>query len=221
MDKEEKVVLELNQKTDLMTTKCECPQCGDRYIHGVPYVQVPCGKCGITYKTDFRQDIYTKKARQLLANLSYHNELTIRADEQYESSLVHMRHHFMEQHCWDVTDIEKTEEEYRRCLKCGVCHNCFTCMECGKPFKRDPNKRKQICPKCKVNKFIKTYFTEVIIGSKSKVCPHCKSDKIKMTRTRNKTKCHKCNSTKLAEKKKRVMFSFGIERKKAYRRENV
>lgn len=217
-------VLELNQKSDLMAMSCKCPQCGKKYPYGVAYVKVPCTYCGITYKSDFNQDIYTKKARHLLSMLSYKNGLIIKANERYESSLTHIRQHFIEQHCWTVSDIERSNEEYKRCLSCGVCFDCFTCKDCGKAFQRDKNRRKQKCPTCKSSKFVKTYFTQVDVNPKNKEirkCPHCKSDNIRMTRTRNKTKCHNCNSRKLTDKKTNVVFQITIERKKAYRRENV
>lgn len=225
MDKNnESEILELNQKSDLMAVICKCPSCGDKYIHGVPYVHVPCRKCGITYRTDFEQDIYTKKARQMLSKISYKNSLIIRSDEKYESSLIHIRQHFIEQHCWDVSGITRTREEYKRCTKCGICLDCYTCKNCGKSFERDKNRRKQRCPHCKSDTFIKTYFKEVMMSEKNqdiKLCPHCKSDRIKMSRTRNKSKCHICSSKKLTETKINIIFEVKIERKKAYRRENV
>ena len=42
-----------------------------------------------------------------------------------------------------------------------------------------------------------------------------------MTMTKNLSKCHLCNSRKLTEKKVNIVFEVTIERKKAYRRENV
>ena len=215
---------ELNSKSDLIAANCQCPQCGNKYLFGVPYIHVPCNKCGITFRTDFEQDIYTKKARQLLSKISFRNSLLIRADDKYEGSLIHIRQHFIEQHCWDVSEIQSAEETYKRCLNCGVCFNCYTCKGCGKAFQRDPNKRKQSCPQCKTSNFVKTYFREVHVNQKNKeirLCPHCNSDKIKMMRTRNKIKCHACNSRKLTESKSNIVYSFTVERKKAYRRENV
>ena len=215
-------IFELNQKSDLMAIQCQCPQCGDKYVYGIPYVQVPCNKCGITYRTDFMQDIYTKKARQLLSKISFKNGLLVKADEKYESSLIHIRQHFIEMHCWDVTEIQRNNEEYSNCQSCGICFNCYTCHDCDTPFKKNINRRKQECPKCKSDKFDKTRFKEIALNEKKeKVCPHCKSGNIKMSRTRNKTMCHVCNSKNLTEKKKNIVFEFTIQRKKAYRRENV
>lgn len=222
MEDDDMDLLELNQKTDLMAVQFQCPQCGDKYVHGIPYVQVPCGRCGITYKTDFVQDIYTKKARQLLSKISFKNGVIIRADEKYESSLIHIRQHFIEMHCWDISNIQRHNEEYSLCQKCGICFNCYTCEECNEPFQKNVNRRKQVCPKCKSDKFKKTHFKEVIKNSKGdKMCPHCKLDKIRMTRTHNKKTCHVCGSDKLTDAKKNIIFEFTIKRKKAYRRENV
>lgn len=224
MKEEEPEILELNRRSDLLAVDCRCTVCGDRYVHGVPYVNVPCGKCGNTFRTDFEQDIYTKKARQLLSKLSFRNSLIIKAEEKYESSLIHMRQHFIEQHCWDISEIKRIVEEYKRCLQCGVCFNCYTCKNCGKAFEKDKNKRKQICPHCRNDNFVKTYFKEVMVSDKNKdikLCPYCKSDNIKMSRTVNKSKCHICGSRKLTDKKVNTIFEFRIDRKKAYRRENV
>lgn len=221
---ENKDIFELNQKSDLLAANCQCPQCGNKYLFGVSYAQVPCKKCGITFRTNFEQDIYTKKARQLLSKIAFKDSLLVRADERYESSLIHIRQHFLEMHCWDVTGIERKDEEYKKCLSCGVCLNCYTCKSCGKAFQHDINKRKQTCPLCKTNNFIKTYFKEVKTNEKNKdirLCPHCNSDKIRMTRTKNKKKCHLCNSGKLTEQKIDVKYSFVISRKKAYMRGNV
>lgn len=215
-------LLELNQKSDLIAIQCQCPQCGDKYVHGIPYVNVPCGKCGITYRTDFAQDIYTKKARQLLSKISFKNGLIVRADEKYESSLIHIRQHFIEMHCWDVSEIQKSNEEYSMCQSCGICFNCYACSSCSEHFQRNVNRRKQACPKCKSDKFNKSNFKEVAVGDKKgKLCPYCKSDKIKMTRTRNKTMCHVCNSKNMTDKRTNTIYEFRIDRKKAYRRENV
>ena len=225
MKKEEQPdILELNRKSDLMATNCECPQCGNRYLFGVPYAQVPCKKCGITFKTDFGQDIYTKKARQLLSKLAFKNSVLIRADEKFEGSLIHVRQHFVEMACWDVAEITKVENEKRWCRACGICMNCYTCKKCGKAFQHDPNRRKQVCPDCRVSNFVKTYFKNVKVMEENKdirLCPHCNSDNIRMTRTKNKTKCHVCNSKKLTDIKVSIEYSFTVSRKKAYRRENI
>lgn len=216
--------LELNEKSNLIAVDCKCPNCGDKYLHGVPYVIVPCKKCGSTYKTDFNQDIYTKKARQLLSKLSYKNGIIIKATNKYEGAIIHIRQHFIEQHCWEVSEITKSTEEYRRCLCCGVCLNCYTCKIDGTTFERDRNRRKQQCPKCKKSNFVKTYFKMAKCSDENKeivLCPHCGSDNIRMTRTKNKTQCHSCTSKKLSEKKTNTVYEIIIERKKAYRRENI
>ena len=215
-------LLELNQKSDLLAVQCQCPIDGDKYIHGVPYVMVPCGKCSNTFRTDFAQDIYTKKARHLIQKLAYSNGVIVRAEEKYESSLTHMRQHFIEMHCWDVSEIQKSNEEYSICQSCGICFNCYECTSCTEHFQRNINRRKQACPKCKSDTFNKSKFKEVMTNDrKVRLCPYCKSEKIKMTRTRNKTMCHICNSKNLTDKKTNIIYEFRIDRKKAYRRENV
>lgn len=216
-------VIEFNEKTDLMAVDAKCPRCSSKYLYGSPYVQIPCHKCGITYKTDFKQDIYTKKARQINSTISYVDKLILRATEKYESSFITTRQHYIEQGCWNVSEIKRATEEYKRCTRCGVCISCYTCR-CGKNFKHDTNRRQQMCPDCKSTDFVKTYFKEVFTNEENKeirLCPHCKSENIRMTRTRNKDKCHLCKSDKLSNKRTNIKFECTIERKKAYRIENL
>jgi len=214
---------ELNQKTDLMAVKCECPQCGDRYLHGVPHVQVPCGKCGITYRTDFKQSIYTKKARHILSKLAYKNALKITATNKYEADITLIRQHFIEMHNWEITEITSSTEEHRRCQKCGVCFTCYTCIDCQESFKPDKSKRKKKCPHCNSTNVTRSYFSSVVTKEerRGRLCPFCNSTKVRMTRTTNKTKCHICGSDELSEARRDTKFSFIISRKKAYKRENV
>lgn len=216
-------MLELSEKSDLMAIECQCPSCRSRYVKGVPYVEVPCDKCGITYKTDFTMDIYTKKARQMIRMLSYANSLKVRSTEEYEGALTNIRHHFLEQNCWDVSEISHHKEEYRRCTQCGICTNCYTCKNDGTTFEPNPNRRKQTCPKCKGSSFVRTHFRKVLASDKNreiKLCPYCKSDKVKMTRTKNTKHCHICKGP-LSNPVNSNIFEFTVSRKRAYRREMV
>src|SRR3990167_1667473 len=133
-----------------------CPICGDKYIHHVPYVQVPCGKCGNTYRTDFKQDIYTKNARRINSTLAWNNGVMIIAAEKYEGEIIHIKEHYLKMNSWDLSDITKKEDEHKRCNRCGVCLECFTCKGCGKTFNKDKNRKKQMCPHCKSDKFTRT-----------------------------------------------------------------
>jgi DNA-directed RNA polymerase subunit RPC12/RpoP len=222
MNKKEKVaILELSKKTDLLATKVECPYDGSKYIYGFPYVYVTCGKCGQTHREDFKQDIYTRKARYLLTLVAYNDKVIVRAEETYKAQFNDIRQDFIEQYCYDVSDVEDYNVEYRKCLSCGICLNCFTCKNCGKTFENDKNKRKQTCPHCRANNFVRTYFKKVIVSEDNreiKLCPFCKSSKIRMTKVKNKTKCHLCKTRKLTEKRIELWFQTTIERKKGYRR---
>jgi len=216
------LIIDLNEKTDLLSINLECPICSEKYYYGVPYVSVPCNKCGQTYKTDLKQSIYDKFAKRIIAGLSYHEGVMLRATERYETDINLIEKHFKLQCCWEIEEMEKTEEQYRFCDNCGVCLNCFTCKNCGKTFERDINRRKQHCPHCKSESFTKTRFTNPFQNEKNKhirLCPHCKSDRIKMTVTKNKTKCHECNSEKLSEPRINVLYILKIKRKKAYRKD--
>lgn len=217
---EEFEVLELNQKTDILAVQCKCPKCGDKYMQGVPYVQVGCGHCGITYKTNFIQDIYTKIARRIVQKLAYKDGLILKADEEYEMDVTNIRHHFIKQRCWDVSEIENKERKYMTCLNCGICLNCLTCKDCKETFPKHPNLKKQVCPKCRKSNVIKTYFKKPLSEDQRFKCPKCRSNNIKLTNTNDTSKCHKCNSKKLSSPKSKTQFQFTIQRKKAYREEN-
>lgn len=213
--------IEFNSQTDLSSTQCTCPSCGDKYLFGVPYINVPCKKCGITFRTSFNQDIYAKKAKQIISKLAYHDKLTLSAREKYESDLITVRHHFIEMLCWDVSEINQTNEEYKSCELCGVCMDCFSCNRCKKQFVPDKNRRKQKCPECHSSEFSKTYFKSIKMVNKDQVdkkCPFCNSTNVRMTRTQNKNKCHLCGGTELSHAKTNNVFTFTIERKNAYRR---
>ena len=210
--------IHLNQKTDLIAAKVKCPVDGDEYLYGVPYVTVPCKKCGTTYKTDFKQDIYTKKARQIEDKLAEGDGIKLIATGEYKSSLIHIRYNYTEQRCWDVSEIKTYKEEFRYCKDCGFCNNCLTCKDCNEQFEIDTKHRKQKCPKCKSHNLTRTYFKETkdSKNNKFKLCPVCKSHKVNLTRTINKTKCHKCDSKNLSDTKINVIHELVILRKKAY-----
>ena len=221
MEDEKVATLELNEKTDLLATEVKCPTCGagKEYMTGVPYVNVSCRKCNTKYRTDFKQDIYTKKARQLNGKISWKDKLIIRASEKYEKEINHIRADFIRMKCWDVSELRREEEEYRYC-QCGVCLSCLTCKKCGKTFERDPNKRKYTCPHCRSTSFVKTYFKEVFSSEENpyiRLCPHCNSDRIRLTRSKYKSKCHICGSKKLSDTKINIVFILEINRKVGYK----
>ena len=142
MAEENLAVIELNEKTDRLAIRTKCPQCGDEYLYGVPYAKVPCKKCGITYMTDFKQDIYTKKARYIEGKKEESDGVILRVTEPYKPALIQIRYNHMGQKCWDVSEITQSIEEYKRCLKCGVCLDCYTCKKCGNSFEKDRKRRK-------------------------------------------------------------------------------
>lgn len=217
-------IIDLNEKTDLISTEVECPECGDKFRKGVPWVTIPCGNCGSSFKTDFKWSLYGKKALKINQTLSRNNGTNFRATEKYEQDIVQIKYHFDKFRSWDVTDIWTEDEVYRFCMNCGICHNCYTCKSCGHAFTKDPNLRRPRCPKCKNAMSIRTYFTEPITSEKNeyiKLCPHCKSDKLSFTLVTQKKNCHKCKSTNLSEQKNRVIYWLTVERKKSYMRENV
>lgn len=223
MKKTKLPVIELTEKFDrLIAEKLCCPVCGDKYATHVPYVIVPCGKCGTKYTTDFRQDIYTKKAKKILSTIAYNNGFIIYADEKYEQEITHIQKHFDYMLCYDVSEITQSYEEHRRCEQCGVCLHCLTCKECGNTYIPKPRVRRQTCPDCHSTKSTKTYFPSVHTdqhNKKIKLCPQCKSDRIIMTRSKLKSKCHMCGSKQLSDKITERMFKLTIKRKRAYRKE--
>lgn len=216
-------VLILDDKHDkIRVEQLRCPFCGDKFMQHHPFVQVACGKCGGKYRTDFKQDIYTKKSRELNSLLAYNNIVKIQARETFEADITQIQKHFQEMNSWDVSELKQVIDSHRRCEKCGICLNCFTCKNCGKSFEKDKNKRKQTCPHCRSHNFIKTYFTQAIAPEQDKrikLCPNCKSDNIVMTRSKFKSKCHLCNSKKLSDKIDEKWFILKISRKRAYRKE--
>ena len=220
MTEEKLIEIKLNDKTDLLAVRTECPRCGDKYLYGVPYVSVPCKKCGILYKTDFKQDIYTKKARQLEDKKSEGDGIIIKATAPYKQQLIHIMYNHLEQKCWNVSEIKNSTESYKRCLNCGICMDCFTCKECGNQFEKDKKRRKQECPNCKSSDFTKTYFKKAKVKENkvTRICPECDSENIRLTRTTNKSKCHLCGCKNLSESKTDVMYELTIKRKKAYRK---
>jgi len=213
---EKTALLELNEKNDMLAVNVVCPVEGNKYMTHTRYVIVSCAKCGTSFRTDFDQSIYDKVAKKLNSLLAYNNKVIILATEKYEPDITHIKEHYTQMKCWRVSDLTPTMDEHKRCLKCGICRNCFTCTSCGQTFLPNKNRRKQQCPHCKSNQFTHTYLKEVNEEGKTKICPHCKSDDIVMTRTTNKTKCHKCGTTKLSETKSRRAFSLEIKRHPGY-----
>lgn len=213
-------VIEFSERTDkIMIDGVRCPQCGDNYFPHVAFAHVPCRKCNITFKTDFKQDVYTKSARKILSIISKNNGIIFKAEEKYESDITLIKRHFEDMMCWNVSELDQFYDEYKRCEKCGTCLECVTCQKCGTAFKKD--KRKLVCPKCKTSSFVKTYFKEVYVNEENKSikkCPFCNSTRISMTKTKNKTKCSECGSDSISESKIERKFSLTIERKDAYKK---
>ena len=207
----------------MLAIESKCPICGHTHQCVVHYALARC-KCGATYKTDFKQDIYTKKARQLLSLLAFNDEVEIIASEKFEGDIIHIQKHFQLMHSWEVSEITNSKEEYRKCKKCGVCLDCITCKGCGKTYKRNPSRKKQRCPTCQSYNYTTTFFKDVFIRDENKnikLCPYCNSDNIRMTRVTNKTKCHICGSRKLTDKRTNILYKLTIKRKRAYMIENA
>lgn len=217
---EELEVFYFSERTDkLQAEHCSCPVCGVKYMMHVPYVNASCKKCGTRYQTDFQQDMYTKKARELNSWLAHKNEFKIKADEIYEKDVIHFRQHHIDMKCWDLSVISESKEAHYRCHSCGVCLHCFTCKSCGKTFEKDPNRRKVKCPHCSSGNFLPTYFKAVKTDDKNKLlkkCPVCHSERVVMTRTEQKTKCHLCGGKDLSDAITERKFWLTISRKKGY-----
>ena len=221
MTNDKTVRIEFSDKTDkLIADKLECPGCGDRYLSHIPYVNVPCGKCGLTYRTDFKQRIVTKKAIEILKAEAFANTIIFDVAEKFEADLRFTKDLFVLKKTYHISDIKRKMNEYRRCTKCATCLNCLTCKKCGKAFEKDKHKKKQRCSHCNHNKYVKTYAKEIICSKENeniKLCPHCKSDNIIMTRSKTKSKCHICGSKKLSEKRSETKLELTIKRKGAYK----
>lgn len=217
---EEVPTIEFDDKHDkIPCEKIKCPHCSDRYMIRVPYVHASCSKCGTRFITDFNMGIYNKWAKAIDDLLGWRKGVKIRAHEPYHAEFTHLIINHQRQKCWDVSDIEEEVEEHKRCKKCGVCLNCFTCKSCGKTFEKDSRMRRQQCPHCRSPDFVQTYFKEAEEDKNNKMikrCPCCKADKIVMTRTQTKTKCHLCGSKELSEPIVNRILSATIMKKKAY-----
>lgn len=210
--------IELNESTDKIGVDVKCPECGNKYLYHVAYVNVSCGKCLTKYKSAFKQDIYRKKARDINAALAYNNGVNIKATGiDYESSIITIEKHFKLHKCWNVYPIDHTVETHKRCNKCGICHSCFTCKDCEKSFPKNPNKKTQACPHCHSKNVNWTYIKDIIRNGNQRLCPNCKSGNIVMTRTKNKTKCHICGKKDLSEPVEEQVFILTIEKKLGYR----
>jgi len=222
MAKDKTVRIEFNDKNNKIIIDGTCPNssCGGKYSAHVAYVQIPCRKCGLSFKTDFNQRILTKKAIDILKAQAYANVIIINASEKFESDLRFAKDLFTMQKTYQIGDVKRKIGEYRRCTKCATCFNCFTCKSCGKAFEKDKHKKKQRCPHCNHNKYVNSYSKEIICSKENeniKLCPHCKSDNIIMTRSKTKSKCHICGSKKLSEKRSETTLELTIKRKGAYK----
>ncbi len=219
MTDEKPETIEISDRSNLLSIKTECPQCGDKYNYGVPYVYVPCKKCGITYRTDFKQEVATKIAWRLDCKISWKDAVTLNVEEKYYKDLCHIRDTWLRYNNWNLSEVTRTEEGYKYCLDCGVCFNCYTCS-CGHTFNPDVHKKKQTCPECGSHEFKRTHFKKANASErnhKKKACPHCKSEKIKLTKTSLKTKCHLCSGTNLTDSKKVIWYHMTISRKGGYK----
>jgi hypothetical protein len=215
MMEDDETLIELNDKTDTMATRAICPVCGNKYLTGVPQVKVKCRKCNNTHNTDFKQDIYTKKARKIIESISYYNKVTFRVDEKYEGAAAHIRHHFIEQRCYNVSEIKPRKKSVRYCRACGTCNNCMECCDCGEVFDKSEDK----CPSCKSKNIKRYYFKDAVEVKKHRhACPECNGTDVSMTRIINKTVCHLCGSRKLSNEHIDICFEFTIERKPGYKR---
>lgn len=220
MKKDKTITIEFNEKIDNLQIDTQCPNCGDKYSTHIPYVQIGCKKCGNTYRTDFKQRMFTKKAMDILKANAWCNTVKYKVSEKYEADLMYIKdlHEMMK--TYKINNIDKKTEEYRRCSKCATCLNCFTCKKCGLTFEKDKNRKKQMCPKCQSKSYVKTYVKEIICSEENrniKLCSHCKSDKIVMTRSKTKSKCHICGSKKMSEKMSETTLYLTIKRKGAYK----
>jgi len=217
MDPKEKT-LRISKQSDLTPIVTLCPKCGNKYVYGTKYVKVPCD-CGLTYNTDFHQTLYMKTAHRIFKEFSRYNKLTLIFNENYDTDLYVYEKIFKEYKCFDILPIESEDEEHRFCNQCGTCKSCVTCKNCGMAWKKDSRDKKQRCPQCKSNKYVKSKFKEVFVSEENKnikLCPHCKSDDIRFTYTTQKTKCHECGSKNLSQPIKKTYFKLIIERKKMF-----
>jgi len=205
--------LYMRRRNNLFSLDLECPFCSDKYVYGVPYVHVPCKKCGSTYKTEFKQSMYTKIAGRLQTQLAWFDRVNMESDEDFYSDIATIEKNYKLMKNWDVGDVSNCQEDLRYCESCGTCHDCFTCRDCRASFKPNKNMRKQRCPECGSKEFMKTYFDK--IEEKGK-CPRCKSTKIKMTLSRLKTQCHRCKGKKLSRPIRKCIYKLTITRKKSY-----
>lgn len=210
-------IIELNEATDKLCADVKCPECGNKYMYHVAYVNVSCGRCLTKYKTTFKQDIYRKKARDIIAGLAYNPGINIRAiGVDYEPAIINIEKHFKLLKSYNLSDIEHSVDSHKRCNKCGICHSCFTCKDCDKSFTKSPNKKTQVCPHCHSKNVNWTYVKEIVNNGNTKLCPNCKSGNVIMTRTKNKTKCHICATKDLSEPIEQPVFILTIEKKLGY-----
>lgn len=215
MEETKEVIIDLNEKTDLLAGEAECPCCGHKYYYGVQSVEHHCNKCNTKYKTEFRQDIYTKKARWILFQLRKNNTIKFKVSEKYSEVLDHIAADFHGQRCYDVGDITETKETFRYCEECGVCLNCFKCNKCNKQFELT-SKSKHRCPSCKSTEIDRPFIKTEKNSKGKRICPLCKSDKIKLTITK-KDACERCKGKKLSNEKYQLVYWLTINRKGGYK----
>ena len=223
IEQEQYPVIQLIKKLDKMPIETMCPIDGKRYQTHVAYVYISCTKCGTNYRTELKQDMYYKVAKKIDQRLRWNNGVIIQAEEDYYHCLTHIKDNHEGMGCWDVSKITPITETIYYCSKCGVCKECLTCKDCGASFKKDKTKRKIVCTKCGSNKCAPTYFSKVKTmpsNPEQKMCPECGSDSIQMSISKTKLKCHICGS-KIKDKREIEMQQITIERKKAYRKENI
>jgi len=219
-NKDKTTTIIFNENMDkLIAEELSCPKCRIKYAKRLPYVNVACNNCGLTYTTDFKQRIFTKKASDILKANAWCNTIHYEVSEKFEADLLYVKdlHEMMKS--YKIGEIKRKTEEYRRCKKCATCLNCFTCKKCGKTFEKDLNRKKQVCPHCNGKSYVNTYVKEIICSEKNeniKLCSHCNSDKIVLTRSKTKSKCHICGSKKLSEKRSETTLYLTIKRKGAY-----
>jgi uncharacterized protein (DUF983 family) len=208
-----KQILTLTRKSDLISVETECPQCGDRYVYGVPKVSIPCKNCNITYTTNFSQDLYTKVARRIETLLAFNDEVTIKVEDIFYKDITAIKHNYDLMKCWDIEGLNEVDDYKKVCSDCGICKSCRTCCDCGATVVGGK------CKKCGSTKLKQTRFKKYKENEKSgaKECPQCGSENVRFTVWRNKTSCHVCSSTKSSKKIPIKFYELTISRKKVYR----
>jgi hypothetical protein len=210
-------IIEFTEKFNMIDCFTECPQCRAKHLTHVPYVNVPCGKCGITYVTDFKQSMLQKRLFFIEHIMSNNNGCVIKSEKTFLADLYLLKENYKKKLAYDIPEEIKDEESHKRCAKCGICNSCFQCNKCNTHFQRIEGRKKLVCPKCHSSENItKTNFKEAKETNGTFSCPECNSNKVVMTRTEKMTSCHKCNSKKLSDKITTEYFYQKIKRKGGY-----